>query len=113
MRLESGDLLFESWRDPAAMAQITCGYALKLGADQIRIVGCGEYIWVRLEAGRELATLLFRHPLAAPQVKRTLALGNIPPPAWSRAKSVPPSRYNKTISSASAAADRFILLQPV
>ena len=62
----SGDLLFESWRDPAAMAQITCGYALNLGADQVRIVGCGEYIWVRLEADRELATLLFRHPLTAP-----------------------------------------------
>jgi hypothetical protein len=61
-----GDRLFESWRDPAAMAHITCGYALKLGAEQVRIVGCGEYIWVRLEAGRDVATLLFRHPLAVP-----------------------------------------------
>jgi hypothetical protein len=62
----SGDLLFESWRDPAAMAEITCGYALKFGAEQVRIVSCGEYIWVRLEAKREFATLLFRHPLTAP-----------------------------------------------
>jgi hypothetical protein len=62
----AGDLLFESWRDPAAMAEVTCGYALKLGAEKVRIVGCGEYIWVRLEAGREVATLLFRHPLAGP-----------------------------------------------
>lgn len=61
----TGDLLFESWHDPAAMARITCGYALKLGAKQVRIVGCGEYIWVRLETGRQVATLLFRHPLAA------------------------------------------------
>lgn len=61
-----GDRLFESWRDPAAMARITCSYALKLGADQVRIVGCGDYIWVRLDAGRQLSTLLFRHPLAAP-----------------------------------------------
>jgi hypothetical protein len=60
----AGDLLFEGWHDPAAMAQITCSYALKLGAGQVRIVGCGEYIWVRLEAGREVSTLLFRHPLA-------------------------------------------------
>jgi hypothetical protein len=59
----AGERLFESWRDSAAMARITCGYALKLGADQVHIVGCGEYIWVRLEAGREVATLLFRHPL--------------------------------------------------
>jgi hypothetical protein len=59
----AGDLLFESWHDPAAMAQITCSYALKLGAKQARIVACGEYIWTRLEVGREVATLLFRHPL--------------------------------------------------
>jgi hypothetical protein len=58
----NGDRLFESWRDPAAMARITCGYALKLGADEVHIVGCGEYIWVRLDAGRDFATLLFRHP---------------------------------------------------
>jgi hypothetical protein len=63
----AGDLLFESWHDPDAMAHITCGYALNLGAEQVRIVGCGEYIWVRLEAGRDVATLLFRHPLAAAQ----------------------------------------------
>jgi hypothetical protein len=63
----AGDRLFESWRDPAAMASITCTYALKLGAQQVRIVGCGEYIWVRLEAGGEVSTLLFRHPLATPR----------------------------------------------
>jgi hypothetical protein len=62
----TGDLLFESWRDPDAMAHITCSYALKLGAEQVRIVGCGEYIWVRLDAGHEISTLLFRHPLAVP-----------------------------------------------
>lgn len=62
----AGDLLFESWRDPAAMAEITCSYALKLGAEQVRIVGCGEYIWVRLEAGLQVSTLLFRHPSAVP-----------------------------------------------
>jgi len=61
----AGDLLFESWHDPAAMAHITCSYALRLGAEQVRIVGCGEYIWVRVDSGREVTTLLFRHPLAA------------------------------------------------
>jgi hypothetical protein len=69
----AGDLLFESWHDPAAMAHITCGYALKLGAEQVRIVACGEYIWVRLEARREVLTLLFRHPSAPPQEKADLA----------------------------------------
>lgn len=62
----SGDMLFESWRDPAEMARITCGYVLKLGAEDVRIVGCGEYIWVRLEAGREVINLLFQHPHAMP-----------------------------------------------
>lgn len=62
----AGDMLFESWHDPAAMAHITCGYALKLSAEQLRIVACGEYIWVRLEARHEVSTLLFRHPLASP-----------------------------------------------
>jgi hypothetical protein len=57
-----GDLLFESWHQPAAMAHITCSYALKLGAEEVRIVGCGDYIWVRLECARDFATLLFRRP---------------------------------------------------
>ena len=68
----TGDLLFESWHDPAAMAHITCGYAQKLGAEQVRIVACGEYIWVRLEARREVLTLLFRNPSASPQEKADL-----------------------------------------
>jgi hypothetical protein len=64
----AGDLLFESWHDPQTMAHITCGYALKLGAEQVRMVACGQYIWVRLEARHEVSTLLFRHPLAAPHL---------------------------------------------
>lgn len=61
-----GDLLFESWHDAAAMAHITCGYARNLGADEVRIAGCGEYIWVRLEAGCDVTNLLFRLPAAMP-----------------------------------------------
>jgi hypothetical protein len=33
-----GDLLFESWHDPAAMARITCGYALKFGGSSAPVV---------------------------------------------------------------------------
>jgi hypothetical protein len=62
----AGDLLFESWRDSPAMAHLTCTYALRLGAEEARIVGCGDYIWVRLMSGDEATTLLFRHPLVAP-----------------------------------------------
>jgi hypothetical protein len=70
--VRSGDMLFEGWHDPAAMAHITSGHALKLGAEQARIVTCGEYIWVRLEASPGVSTLLFRHPLAVPQERADL-----------------------------------------
>lgn len=68
----SGDLLFESWRDPGEMARITCGYVLKLGAEEVRIVGCGDYIWVRLEIDREVQNLMFRRPLPVPSASGPL-----------------------------------------
>lgn len=58
----AGDLLFEGWREAAEMARITCSYVLKLGAQDVRIVGCREYVWARLTADREVAHLLFRRP---------------------------------------------------
>jgi Type II secretion system (T2SS), protein E, N-terminal domain len=60
-----GDLLFEGWRDATEMARIICGYVLKLGAKEVRAVGCGGYVWVRLTAGPDRANLLFRGPAAA------------------------------------------------
>jgi hypothetical protein len=61
----SGELLFEDRRDPEEMARTTCGYALKLGARELRIVTCGEYIWARLESSPEVFHLLFRRPVDA------------------------------------------------
>jgi hypothetical protein len=58
-----GELLFESWRDVTEMARITSSAALKLGAQQARIVTCGNYVWVRLQADAEIANLLLRRPL--------------------------------------------------
>ena len=60
---ELGDFLFESWRPAAEIARITSNYALKLGAEQARIVGCGEWIWARLQRGPDIANLLFRSTL--------------------------------------------------
>jgi len=60
-----GDLLFEGWRDPADMARITCGYVLKFGAEEVRVVRFGSYIWARLKAGRDAANLLFGLPTIA------------------------------------------------
>jgi hypothetical protein len=59
----SREFLFEGWRDAAEMARITCGYALRLGAEEVRAVGCGGQVWVRLRAGLDVAHLLFRPPL--------------------------------------------------
>jgi hypothetical protein len=62
---QTTDRLFDSLRDPSEMARITRGYVNKLGTTAVRMAGCGEYIWVRLEAG-EVATLLFQRPGATP-----------------------------------------------
>ncbi|HTZ95457.1 MAG TPA: hypothetical protein VMB18_03600 [Terriglobales bacterium] len=59
-----GDFLFEGWRRPPEMSRITCSYVLKFGARDVRVVGCGGLIWVRLRAGRDVGHLLFRQPLA-------------------------------------------------
>jgi len=59
-----GDLLFEGWRDAAEMAHIACGYAAKLGVKEVRAVGCGGHVWVRLSAGPDVAHLLFRSAVA-------------------------------------------------
>ena len=58
----SGELLFEGKRDPEEMARITCSYVLKLGAGHTRMVACGKYVWVRLQAADEITNLLFLRP---------------------------------------------------
>jgi hypothetical protein len=63
----TGDVMCESWRDPAAMAHITSDYAIQMRAEQVRIASCGEYIWVRLAAERKVLTLLFRHAMPPPR----------------------------------------------
>jgi len=56
------DRLFESWQEPSDLARITCGYVLKLGAEEVRLVGCGRFIWARLSTPKEVANLLFHRP---------------------------------------------------
>jgi hypothetical protein len=56
----SGELLFESCHGPKEMARIASSYVLKVGARNVRLVGCGEYIWVRIQAEAEVINLLFR-----------------------------------------------------
>ena len=60
------ELLFEGWRDAAEMARITCGYALKLGAEAVRLASCAGFIWARLSTNADVANLLFRRPAQTP-----------------------------------------------
>jgi hypothetical protein len=58
----TGDRLFEGWCDVDEMARLTAGYALKFVGQTVRIMACGEYIWVRLESRHDRANLLFHRP---------------------------------------------------
>ncbi len=53
------DKVFDGPRLPEEMTRITSSYALKLGAQEVRMVVCGEYIWVRIENRSDAANLLF------------------------------------------------------
>jgi len=60
------DKVFDGPRLPEEMTRITSSYALKLGAEEVRMVACGEYIWVRIENRRDAANLLFSRNTTAP-----------------------------------------------
>jgi hypothetical protein len=54
------ETVFDSVADPREMAATARSYALQLGADDVRVVCCGEYIWTRLESKGQLNNLLFQ-----------------------------------------------------
>jgi len=56
---QEADKVFDGPRLPEEMTRITSSYALKLGAQEVRMVVCGEYIWVRIENRSDAANLLF------------------------------------------------------
>lgn len=58
-RPESAQRVFDSYTDKAEMARIARGYVLKVSATEVRMVRCGDYIWLRLEDHREPVDLLF------------------------------------------------------
>lgn len=59
-----GDLHFEGCHGAQEMARITCDYVIKLGAEEVQVVGCGEYVWTRLESQSNFSNLLFRCPVS-------------------------------------------------
>lgn len=60
-RQNAGDeVVFETTQGPAEMAKICCSYALELRANQMRLVRCGHYIWVRFRHTAGVFDVLFR-----------------------------------------------------
>jgi Type II secretion system (T2SS), protein E, N-terminal domain len=51
--------LFERVSSTAEMARIVGSYVAMLSSEDVRIVRCGQYIWVRLDADRNFTDLLF------------------------------------------------------
>lgn len=51
--------MFDRISGSAEMARITASYVARVGAEQVRIVRCGSYIWVRLAAEKHATDLLF------------------------------------------------------
>jgi hypothetical protein len=59
--------MFEGTADPIEMARITVSYAQQMGAREVRVAGCGDYVWVRLVGGREVGDLLFQRSVCTPR----------------------------------------------
>ncbi|HZQ96259.1 MAG TPA: hypothetical protein VFA67_14690 [Candidatus Sulfotelmatobacter sp.] len=59
-RPESTQRVFDSYTDKSEMARIARSYVLRVSAREVRIVRCGDYIWLRLEDHRQPVDLLFR-----------------------------------------------------
>ena len=51
--------VFEGPRPPEEMTRIISSYAARLGAEQVRSVVCGDYVWVRIEGEPGPTDLLF------------------------------------------------------
>lgn len=46
------------------MIRIISSYAAKLTAQAVRLVGCAEYVWVKIEGTKEAVNLIFEQPSA-------------------------------------------------
>lgn len=56
------EILFDSVDDPREMGATARSYATQLGAEAVKIVSCGEYIWTRIESRGQTHNLLFQIP---------------------------------------------------
>ncbi len=53
------DHVFPQARTPDEMTRVTSSYAAMLSAKDVRLTRCAEFIWVRVEAAKDSANLLF------------------------------------------------------
>lgn len=53
------DVELENATDPGEMCRITSSYAAKVGAEEVRMARCGDYVWVRIRARKTSANLIF------------------------------------------------------
>ncbi len=58
-KAKSSDKIFEGRRGSEEMTRITSSYALKLKAQDVRVVVCAEFMWIRISGPGETANLLF------------------------------------------------------
>ena len=68
------DQVFPQARTPDEMTRITSSYAAMLLAKDVRLTRCAEFIWVRVEAGKDSANLLFPAEETASATSENLAL---------------------------------------
>jgi len=57
------EIVFDQTSTEDEIARIVRGYASKLRAEDVRIVSCGDYLWLRLTGRKESMNLLFRKPI--------------------------------------------------
>ena len=59
-RPRPAEILLDSVSDPVAMARTLVSYAVKLAAEEVRAVGCGEFAWIKMHTRNDVNNLLFR-----------------------------------------------------
>jgi len=60
----SGDVVFDREEDARECARIIVSYAAKVAAEEIRLVKCGNHLWIRLQQlEREAVNLVLRIPV--------------------------------------------------
>lgn len=66
---EDRDLVIDNASSAREMARITTSYAQQLRADEVRLVDCGGYAWVRVYGPRNTANLLFGRTTRSQQLQ--------------------------------------------